>query len=154
MFYSFMGDKPLGFMCGSFHQFKREVSSFKWGVTTHLMRGRKWHLLLLAHPIKGCSPSPLIYIYIYMLYCSSMTCSSSCSLSLFPLLHRKSAQLRGSPAEIFSPPPPPSSCVVGVPGGSSTSAAPLERGIGGRRQAARVTEYGSAARLWRSSSRP
>ena len=23
MFYSFMGDKPLGFICGSFHQFKR-----------------------------------------------------------------------------------------------------------------------------------
>ena len=37
-------------------------------------------------------------------------------------------------------------------GGSSTSAAPLERGIGGRRQAVRVTEYGGAARLQRSSS--
>ena len=87
MFYSFRGDKPLGFMCGSFHQFKRGVSSFKWGVTTHLMRGRKWHLFWLAHPIEDCSPSPLIYICV--LCCSSITCSSSCSLSLFPLLHRK-----------------------------------------------------------------
>ena len=72
-----------------------------------------------------------------------------------PAAPPKKARLRRSPTKIFSPPPPPpSSCVVGVPGGSSTSAAPLERGIGGRRQAVRVTEYGSAARLWRSSSRP
>ena len=68
MFYSFMGDKPLGFMCGSFHQFKRGVSSFKWGVTTHLMKGRRGHLLWLAHPIEGCSPSPLIYICVLLLH--------------------------------------------------------------------------------------
>jgi hypothetical protein len=35
--------------------------------------------------------------------------------------------------------------LLGVPGGSSTSAAPLERGIGGRRRTVRVTECGSAA---------
>lgn len=54
----------------------------------------------------------------------------------------------------FSPPPPPRRSAAGVPKGSTTSAAPLERGTGGRRQAGRVTEYGSAARLQRSSSRP
>ena len=121
IFYSFMGDKPLGFMCGSFHQFKRGFQVLNGGLplTTHLMKGRRGHLLWLAHPIEGCSPSPPLS-YICVLCCSSMTCSSSYSLSLFPLLHQKSARLWRSPAEIFSPPPPPSSCVVGVPGGSST----------------------------------
>ena len=38
-------------------------------------------------------------------------------------------------------------------GGSSTSAAPLDRGNGGRHQVVRVTEYGGVARLQRSSSR-
>ena len=37
-------------------------------------------------------------------------------------------------------------------GGSSISAAPLEWGIGGRRQAVRVTEYGGAAHLQHPSS--
>ena len=118
---------------------------FKWvkkGVTTHIKMERR-----------GSFPSSPIY-WVLILLSLPHVGSSSCSLSLFPLLHRKSARLRRSPAEIFSPPPPPSSCVVGVPGGSSTSAAPLERGIGGRRQAARVTEYGSAAHLWHSSLRP
>ena len=118
-----------------------------------LDEGEEMAPLLASTPHWGLQPLPS-HIYICVLCCSSITCSSSCPLSLFSLLHRKSARLRRSPAEIFSPPPPPSSCVVGVPGGSSTSAAPLERGIGGRRQAAQVTEYGSAARLWCSSSRP
>ena len=38
-------------------------------------------------------------------------------------------------------------------GGSSTSAAPLDRGNGGRHQAVRVTDHGSVAGLQRTSSR-
>ena len=124
--------------------------SLKGSYHSHKERKGGGNSLGLAHPL-GAAALPLLYIE---WWCSSLLSWFTCHFVPLPAAPPKKAWLRRSPAEIFSPPPPPSSCVVGVPGGSSTSAAPLERGIGGRRQAARVTEYGSAARLWRSSSRP
>ena len=107
------------------------------------LRGMKWgHLLGMARPL-GAVASPLLYIEWWYF---SLTCSFTCPLVPLPAVPPKKTWLRRSPAEIFYPPPqPPRRSVVGLPGGSSTSAAPLERGNGGRRQAVRVTEYGNAA---------
>ena len=121
MYYSFMGEKLLGFMSGGFY-----------------CRTTMGLLPSLSYILSGGTP----------LSFGSFTCP----LVPLPAATPKKTWLRRSPAEIFSPPPPPRRSVVGVPSGSSTSAAPLERGIGGRRQAARVTECRSTAELWRSSS--
>ena len=112
------------------------------------LRREKWgHLLGLPQHL-GVAALSLLYIEWWY---SSLTCSFTCPLVPLIAASPEKTWLRRSPAEIFSPPPPRRS-VVRVPGGSSTSAAPLARGIGGRRQAAHVTECGSAADLWRSYS--
>ena len=65
-------------------------------------------------------------------------------LSLLPLLHLPAIRLAKAWPISFST--TPRRRAVGVPGGSTTSAAPLDRGNRGRLQAVRVTEYGDAAR--------
>ena len=69
--------------------------------------------------------------------------------SLFPLIHHTSYGLGEALLKLFLHQYVHVGVLLDCFGGSSTSAAPLERGIEGRRQAVRVTEYGSAARLQR-----
>ena len=107
-----------------------------------------WAFLGLEYPQGGAAS---ILLYIEWWY-SSLTCSFTCPLVALPAVPPKNTWLRRSPAEIFSPPPPLHRSVVGLPGGSSTSAAPLERGNGGRRQAVRVTDHGGTAGLRCTSS--
>lgn len=65
-------------------------------------------------------------------------------LSLLPLLHLSAIRLAKPWLIMFST--TPHRRAVDFFGGSSTSAAPLDRGNGGRHQAVHVTEYGGAAR--------
>ena len=65
-------------------------------------------------------------------------------LSLLPLLHLSAIRL--AKPWPFSSPPHHAVVLLEFLGGSTTSAAPLDRGNGGRHQAIRVTEYGGAAR--------
>ena len=119
----------------------------KYGVTTHIKRDEMGDFLRPAHP-QGGDASILLYIEWWY---SSLTCS--CPLVPLPAIPPNNTWLRRSPTEIFSPPPPLHRSVVGLPGGSSTSAAPLDRGNGGRHQAVRVTGHGGVAGLRRISSR-
>ena len=65
--------------------------------------------------------------------------------SLFPLIHHTSYGLGEALLKLFLHQHHHAGVLLDCPGGSSTSAALLKRGIGGRRQAVRVTKYGSAA---------
>ena len=64
-------------------------------------------------------------------------------LSLLPLFHLSAIRL--AKPWPFSSPPHHAVVLLEFLGGSTTSAAPLDRGNGGRHQAVRVTEYGGAA---------
>ena len=66
---------------------------------------------------------------------------------LFPLIHHTSYGLGEALLKLFLHQHHHVGVLLDCPGGASTSVAPLERGIEGRRQAVRVTEYGSAAHL-------
>ena len=148
-----MWENPLGFLEWSVHSTKGfwvecpptwvDFWVGEWRVHSHQSgRGGGSHGLGAQPPIYWGDGAPLLLTHAPF---------TSTFWSLLLLLHLYELWLRRSPAQIVSPPPPHRR--VGVPDGSTTSAAQLERWNRGLRQAVRVTEYGCAASLQRSSSR-
>jgi hypothetical protein len=129
-----------------------ETYEFVSGVSTHMNEGRGGGTPRGSHDPRGCCPPPSSYIKEGGAPLPHTPFHRSFGWSLLPLPADPPLELwlRRSPAQVVSP--PPRRWVIGVPRGSITSAAPLDRGNGGRRQAVRVTEYGGAARLQRTSS--
>jgi hypothetical protein len=111
-----------------------ETFEFVSGVFTHMMRKE------VGAPTRGQRTT------------SSLLSSSYLDplvgpFSLFPLIHHTSYGLGEALLKLFLHQHQHAGVLLDCPGGSSTSDAPLEQGIGGRRQAVHVTEYGSTAHL-------
>src|SRR5664279_1921160 len=138
MFYLYNKENPWNF--------EWRMSGCEWRVHSH-EEGKRWGNQVLAAPLMGAA-SPLLYIEEYF---PLPTLVLAISISLLPLLHLLASAWRSHGQTVFST--TPHRRAVGDSRGSTTSAAPLDRGNGGRRQAVRVTECGSAAGLQRSSSR-
>ena len=122
-------------MSGSFYTIKRKFQVSKNGVTTHIKRGEErappW-----AAPLLGVA-ALLSYIW----WCGApLKVAHSLAPSLFPLLHRKRHGLGEALQKYYLHHHHQVVVLLGVPGGSSTSVAPLERGIGGRHRSVCVTE--------------
>ena len=126
---------------------------FVSGVSTHMMREEVGAPSRGRRTPWGCCPPPPIYRWVEHLFPECYSLGPLVGLfSLFLLIHLTSYGLGEALLKQFLHQHHHAVVLLECPGGSSTSAAPLERGIGGRRQAVRVTEYGGAARLQRSSS--
>ena len=152
MFYSFVRENLWNFLSGVSTQLK----DFEWSVHPHewtfeWVSGESTHTKVEeVGAAMGWAPSPL---YIEGLGLPSSIHSHSHLLVSPPAAPPSRAMAYAKPYSIVSSSPTPRRRVVGVLGGSTTSAAQLERGNGGLRQAVRVTEYGCATSLRRSSSR-
>ena len=146
MFYSFMGENPFIFEW-RFKSIMGLLSGCEWSVH-HIMMEEVGAPLMAGHPPWAAALSSSYIRWVELLFHS---CSSLDPLvgpfSLFPLIHHTSYGLGEALLKLFLHQHHHAGVLLDCPGGSSTSAAPLERGIGGRRQAVRVTEYGSAAHL-------
>jgi hypothetical protein len=101
----------------------------------------------VGHPLSVAPlPTPALYIRRWWrpLQGCSFPCSFGRSLPLFLLIHPTSNGLGEALLKLFLHQHHHVGVLLEFPGGSSSSAAPLERGNGGHRQAVRVTKYGSA----------